>query len=55
VGYVERGEDTHFYVLNVSGRTLGDVDRAWRFEILGKMLGELRLWPASGAADTAPE
>jgi beta-lactamase class D len=55
VGYVERGEDTHFYALNVSGKTLGDVDRAWRFEILGKMLGALRLWPAPGAAGTAPE
>ncbi len=55
VGYVEGPEGTHVYALNVSGKTWDDVDRAWRFEILGKMLGELGIWPATGAEGPAQE
>ena len=38
VGYVEAGEDVHFYAFNVTGKTQQDIDRAWRFQALAGML-----------------
>jgi beta-lactamase class D len=45
VGYVERGEDVHFYAFNVSGKTFEDIERQWRFDALKQMLHALALWP----------
>lgn len=44
VGYVERGEDVHFFAFNVSGPTFDDIPRTWRQETVERMLAELGLW-----------